>query len=120
MSGTGLNDAARSALALLMAVAEPGDPRVGAALDRWGARDLIDRVREGGGGFPGARAMRLRLEAVSGAEQLARAGSVGAMLVARGDPDWPTQLDDLGPGRPYGLWTHGSIALRPALLRSVA
>lgn len=120
MSGTHENDNAQHALAVLMAVTEPGDPRLGAALDRWGAGELIDRVREGGGGFPGARAMRLRLEAASGAEQLARAASLGAVLVARGDPDWPTQLDDLGPGRPYGLWAHGSIALRPALLRSAA
>lgn len=115
-----MSEAEQIALALLMAVAEPGDATVGKALDRWGAGELVDRVRDGCGGFPGARAMRLRLEGRSGAEQLARAEVVGAVLVARGGPDWPTQLDDLGAGRPYGLWTRGSVPLRPVLLRSVA
>ncbi|HUR72791.1 MAG TPA: DNA-processing protein DprA [Sporichthya sp.] len=110
----------RRALALLMTVTEPGDPKVGAALDRWGAPELIDRVRSGCGGFPGARAMRLRLDGASGHDQLARADAVGAVLVARGDSDWPTQLDDLGEGRPYGVWTRGAVPLRPMLLRSVA
>jgi DNA processing protein len=115
-----VRDAERRALALLMTVTEPGEPRVGAALDQWGAVELIDRVRAGCGGFPGARAMRVRLEGATGDDQLARAETVGAVLVARGDPDWPTQLDDLGEGRPYALWSRGTAALRPMLLRSVA
>ncbi len=116
----GMTEEDRLALALLMAVAEPGDPKVGEALDRWGARELVDRVRDGCGGFPGARAMRLRLAGVRGEEQLARAEVVGAVLVVRGGPDWPTQLDDLGAGRPLALWTRGSAPLRPMLLRSAA
>lgn len=110
----------RTALALLMAVTEPGDPKVGEALDRWGPVELIERVRDGAGGFPGARAIRLRLDGADVAAQLARADVMGAVLLGRNDPGWPTQLDDLGAGRPYGLWTLGPVSLRPALLRSVA
>jgi DNA processing protein len=108
------------ALAALMAAAEPGDATVGEALDRWGAVELVDRVRAGCGGFPGAKALRLRLAAVDGREQVARAGAMGSVLVPRDHPDWPTQLNDLGSGRPYALWVRGSEALRPALLRSAA
>jgi DNA processing protein len=114
----------RVALAVLMSIAEPGDTTVGEALDRWGAVELLDRVVTGCGGFPGARALRLRLDGVGpdlrGEEQVARAGATGAVLVPRGHPDWPSQLDDLGPGRPYALWVRGSEPLRPALLRSAA
>lgn len=108
------------ALAALMAAGEPGDTTVGEALDRWGALELVDRVRAGCGGFPGAKALRLRLEGVDGREQVARAGALGSVLVPRDHPDWPTQLNDLGTGRPYALWVRGSEALRPALLRSAA
>ncbi len=110
----------QEALAALLAAAEPGDARLGTELDRWGPAELVHRVRSGCGGFPGASALRRRLETVDGAEQLGRAGALDAVLVARGDPDWPTQLDDLGDSRPLALWLRGSAALRPALLRSAA
>ncbi|GAA0632245.1 DNA-processing protein DprA [Sporichthya brevicatena] len=110
----------QEALAALLAAAEPGDARLGTELDRWGPVELVRRVRTGCGGFPGAAALRRRLETVDGAEQLGRAAALDAVLVARGDPDWPTQLDDLGDSRPLALWLRGSVALRPALLRSAA
>lgn len=120
MTGSARPDEPLSALALLMTAAEPGDPQIGEGLDRWGPVELLERVRAGHGGFPAARAMRLRLEAGDARAQLGRAAALGAVLVARDDRGWPTQLDDLGPGRPYGLWTHGSVPLRPVLARSVA
>ena len=44
----------------------------------------------------------------------------GIRLVCPGDPEWPSQLDALGAGRPWGLWVRGHIDLRFACLRSVS
>lgn len=111
---------ARLATATLIRIAEPGDAKLGAALERLGPQALIAAIRSGGGGIPHGRAMRLRLASVDGAAEFTRARQVGARLVLPGEADWPTQLDDLGPARPYGLWLRGCGPLRPALLRSVA
>ena len=35
------------------------------------------------------------------------AATCGAWLVTPADPLWPSQLNDLGPARPYGLWCRG-------------
>jgi len=44
----------------------------------------------------------------------------GIRLVCPGDPEWPSQLEDLGDARPYALWLRGSADLRFSCLRSVA
>ncbi len=44
----------------------------------------------------------------------------GARLIIPGDPEWPTQLDQLGRSRPLGLWAHGNADLRFSCLQSVA
>jgi DNA processing protein len=36
----------------------------------------------------------------------------GIRLICPGDPDWPSQLDDLGSARPYALWARGAGDLR--------
>lgn len=46
---------------------------------------------------------RLRPESL-----LDRAHAAGARLVIEGDAEWPTQLDDLGPQRPWALWVRGT------------
>ncbi|MER5650350.1 DNA-processing protein DprA [Streptosporangium sp. NPDC002524] len=51
---------------------------------------------------------------------LAEGERIGARLVVPGDPEWPTQLDDLGDTRPYALWLHGDADLRFSCIRSVA
>ena len=66
--------------------------------------------RAGCGGFPGAKAMRLRLEGVCGEEQVARAEAVGAVLVARGDADWPTQLDIGGKSYRFKVAPGGTLS----------
>lgn len=63
---------------------------------------------------------RARLEAADPAADLAAGERVGARLVVPGMLEWPTQLDELGPGRPLGLWLHGTADLRYSCLRSVA
>jgi len=44
----------------------------------------------------------------------------GTRLVIPGDAEWPSQLDVLGPARPWGLWVRGHADLRYACLRSVS
>jgi DNA processing protein len=45
---------------------------------------------------------------------------VGGRFLCPGEGDWPGQLDDLGDGRPLGLWVRGPASLRLWALRSVA
>jgi DNA processing protein len=44
----------------------------------------------------------------------------GYRLVCPDEPEWPTQLDDLGEARPIVLWVRGVADLRFACLRSVS
>ncbi|NUS08170.1 MAG: DNA-protecting protein DprA, partial [Nonomuraea sp.] len=62
----------------------------------------------------------VRLAASNPAADLEAGEQAGARLIIPGDPEWPTQLDDLGPSRPLGLWLHGTADLRFACLKSVA
>ncbi|GAA2860298.1 hypothetical protein GCM10010517_18920 [Streptosporangium fragile] len=91
------------------------------------------RPGDGGSSLPGERDARLaarldrmiaswaaRLETADAGRDLADGERVGARLVIPGDPEWPTQLDDLGDARPYALWLHGDADLRFSCLRSVA
>lgn len=61
-----------------------------------------------------------RLEAADPGRDLRDGEREGARLVIPGDPEWPTQLDDLADARPYALWLHGEADLRFSCLRSVA
>lgn len=110
----------RAARALLMRIAEPAQPRIGAAVDRWGAAGVLDRIRTGRANLPDAAAMRTRMFGLDPLEELAAGAAVGAYLICPGEPTWPSQLDDLGPARPLGLWCRGGAELRSSLLDSVA
>ncbi|MGJ6963901.1 DNA-processing protein DprA [Streptosporangium sp. G11] len=61
-----------------------------------------------------------RLKTADPERDLAEGERIGARLVVPGDPEWPTQLDDLGDSRPHALWLHGDADLRFSCLRSVA
>ncbi|WP_228011131.1 DNA-processing protein DprA [Nonomuraea phyllanthi] len=65
-------------------------------------------------------AWHARLAAANPAADLEAGEKAGARLIIPGSPEWPTQLDQLGPGRPLGLWLHGSADLRFSCLKSVA
>ncbi|WP_250563445.1 DNA-processing protein DprA [Sphaerisporangium fuscum] len=65
-------------------------------------------------------AWRARLRNADPLADLAEGERSGARLIIPGDVEWPTQLDDLGPERPLGLWLHGVGDLRFSCLRSVA
>ncbi len=128
---------------------EPGDGASGPSGERPLRHDASEAVRHGrpsvsGGRSAGGRsgtdngseaardgrlAARLdrmvaswvaRLKTADPARDLAEGERIGARLVVPGDPEWPTQLDDLGDSRPYALWLHGDADLRFSCLRSVA
>jgi DNA processing protein len=110
----------REARALLARIAEPADPRLGELLDDLGPVEVLAGLAAGALRIPGAAAMRARLEDADGAAELERGAAAGARFVCPGEDGWPTQLDDLGAGRPFGLWVRGELPLRTHLLRSVA
>lgn len=111
-----LTDAERLARAALSRIVEPGDEAVGALLDRHGPVETLARLLHG----PAGEGFRARALGSDPATDLDHARSLGARLVCPGEPEWPTQLDDLGPGRPIGLWVRGTASLRLLALRSVA
>jgi DNA processing protein len=128
---SGTDRLARLSLSFL---AEPGDPPLGALLGCCGPAEIVAAVSSDGDpgvvlpaasrGIPGlSRAVgrwRARLGQVPSAARLAAWESSGMRLVCPGDPEWPTQLDDLGDARPVVLWLRGSADLRFACLRSVS
>lgn len=126
-------DEERLARALLTRIAEPGDELLGRLITRLGATGAVDAVRAGrlpetGAADPGGRAVwerrfaawRARLPDADPARTLAAFEARHGRLVCPGDPEWPSQLDDLGDARPYALWIRGDQDLRFGCLRSVA
>lgn len=51
---------------------------------------------------------------------LDRGYAAGARIVVPSDPDWPRQLDALGPRRPWALWVRGAALRALCERRSVA
>lgn len=88
--------------------AEAGGPdRVAMRLTAIAARRTVDRMRSRRAALPSPA----RLEAWQ---------REGYRLVCPGEPEWPTQLDDLGDARPIVLWVRGTADLRFGCLRSVS
>jgi DNA processing protein len=63
---------------------------------------------------------RVRLPELPSRDQVLAASSAGIRLICPGDPEWPSQLADLGDEQPYALWLRGNADLRFSCLRSVA
>jgi DNA processing protein len=63
---------------------------------------------------------RARLGQVPSAGRLTGWARDGLRLMCPGEPEWPTQLDDLGDTRPVALWLRGTADLRYASIRSVS
>jgi DNA processing protein len=124
----------RLARIMLSVVADPGDPVLGALLQSCDPADITRALAAAadpraalpaaGGevsGLPRAfERWRARLDQVPSAGRLAAWERSGLRLVCPGEAEWPSQLDDLGPGRPVVLWLRGSADLRYACLRSVS
>ncbi|MER7672710.1 DNA-processing protein DprA [Kitasatospora sp. NPDC096128] len=116
----------RLARVLLNRLSEPGDAVVGRWLGELPAVEVVRAIREGAvPDHPGLDTARLaayqaRLPGLDPAVDLKRVRDVGGRFIIPGDTEWPSQLDDLGDGRPIGLWTAGTGSLRLLALRSVA
>ena len=82
------------------------------------AVEVVDRIRSGETEL--RERAELRLASADPAGDLARVAEVGGRFIVPGDLEWPGQLDDLGDGRPWGLWVRGTADLRLSMLRSVA
>jgi DNA processing protein len=127
-------DGERRARVALSFLADAGDPVLGAALRARTATEVMAAVAgadtDGGAVLESvpesaalARALtrwRSRLGWLPSVATLAAWQDSGMRLVIPGDPEWPTQLDDLGNARPLVLWLRGTADLRYACLRSVA
>jgi DNA processing protein len=105
-------------------IADPGDEVIGRALEERGAQEVLRALRAGQA-LPGASprrtdGYRTRSARADPERDLDTAHRTGARFLCPQDPDWPRQLDDLGPQRPYGLWVRGQPSLRLWALRSVA
>jgi DNA processing protein len=107
-------DADRRARIALSLLVEPGDAKVGAAVQSDGAAAVAAAVARRR--VP-QRSATVLDEAVTA--QLERAAIVGAVCLVPGSSGWPSQLDDLGDGAPVLLWVRGD-SLRSDLLRSVS
>lgn len=124
----------RLARVALSYLAEPGDPDLGVLLRACSPAEVLEAVTssaEPRAALPAAnydlpglgRALgrwRARLPRVPQPVQLAALADSGSRLVCPGEPEWPTQLDDLGDARPLLLWLRGAADLRFACLRSVS
>ncbi|ANP49756.1 DNA processing protein [Streptomyces griseochromogenes] len=109
----------------LARVVEPGDEVGGRWLREFGVREVVRRLRGGAEPLPGVSGTRWAgLVARAGRAEPERdlrvARAAGMRFVCPGDAEWPRQLDDLGDGRPTGLWVRGVPSLRMWALRSVA
>jgi DNA processing protein len=119
-----------------MRAADVGDAIMGRLVAQYGAASAVEAIRartlpaefvaqEARQARPPDLAARLnawhaRLAAANPAADLETGQKSGARLVIPGSPEWPTQLDQLGPSRPLGLWLHGTADLRFCCLKSVA
>ncbi|MFE2824734.1 DNA-processing protein DprA [Streptomyces sp. NPDC059271] len=119
------DDGERRARVTLSRVVEPGDEVCGRWVREVGAREAV-RWLSGGEGQPRGMTdshwagLRARAERADPEGDLGRAREAGVRFVCPGDSEWPAQLNDLGDGRPLGLWVRGLSSLRIWALRSVA
>lgn len=135
---TGPGRADRLARVAIMRMAEAGDAVMSRLIARFSPVGAMEQARRGVLDPDFAREEKERAEASRRHLDLGRhaaawaarytdpAGDLeqgmrrGARLVVPGDVEWPTQLDDLGQARPFGLWVDGQANLRFSCLRSVS
>src|SRR6202007_3025815 len=127
-------DGERRARVALSFLGQPGDPVIGAALRPRSSAELLALVTGADAdgeallaGQPEEAALsralprwRDRLGEVPTVSRLAAWQQAGLRVIAPGDAEWPTQLDDLGDARPLILWARGAADLRFACLNSVS
>ncbi|GEC06473.1 hypothetical protein SSP24_41280 [Streptomyces spinoverrucosus] len=109
----------------LTRVLEPGDEVAGRWVRELGVGEVVRQLRGGGVPLAGVSDKRwagllARARWAEPERDLEMARAVGVRFVCPGETEWPGQLDDLGDGRPLGLWVRGRASLRMWALRSVA
>jgi len=104
----------REACLLLAHAVEPADSRIGRLVSKAGVVGALDRLLEAD------TPIRARLASINPGEAESRADRLGIRIVVRDEPEWPSQLDDLGEARPFALWVQGAAHLRLACVRSAA
>ncbi len=121
MTETRLNKlSSRHALAAWSGIAEPGDTRIGALVERkgpvgalsWAASAFVEPNVEETAGPPWRlvhERIRLRLENLDLERELKALSSLGGVLITKGDADWPAALDALGSAAPFALWVLGRL-----------
>ncbi len=131
---TGPDEPQRRALAALSFLADPADRTLGALLRHRTASEVLAAVTgdeperqaimtarlEVPGLGRGLERWRKRAGLLPAKAELAGWEREGLRLTFPGDPEWPTQLDDLGDARPLLLWVRGHVDLRYACLTSVS
>lgn len=127
-------DAERRARVTLSFLADPGDVVLGAGLRMRSATEILALTTGAGSAGDIALALdpetdelskamrkwRRRISLVPPAGRLTAWQESGLRLVIPGDPEFPSQLDDLGDARPLLLWVQGAADLRYACLRSAS
>lgn len=125
----GPDPAERAARLALSRLAEPGDDRLADLIEVMGVVEVFDRLRRGRLVHACAASWSARLSTLDVHRDAERGHAVGARWVIPGDPEWPTQLDDLAvlrsAGRsdhatPMGLWVRGAASLRTVALTGVS
>jgi DNA processing protein len=93
----------------------------GIAPDVPAAADSLDKARVARSSLRRAiERWRVRLPELPSPADVIAFGRSGIRLVCPGNPEWPSQLADLGDAQPYALWLRGRADLRFSCLRSVA
>ena len=97
----------RAARLRLSQLAEPGDERLGAAVEQHGSVEVLARIEGSDRSLGGVEHYRARL-AVDPDEPIRRLDELGGRYLIPGDGEWPTQLMALGPQAPLGLYVLGA------------
>lgn len=128
-----------AALVAWSAMAEPADDAAGALVSSIGAADALEWVRGGAQDLSAAvvslrgRCPREVAEAavlaherwqrrlvVADEPHARRASSIGAAVLTRGAPGWPSSMADLGTAEPFALYVRGHADLDDAWRKGVA
>jgi DNA processing protein len=109
------SDDERLARATLSCAVEPGDGITSSLIREVGAVRALEQSREPKAGSR----LPERIDEVDPVRQLEQADRCGIRFLVPGDPEWPTQLDELDDaitdqgfgGTPPGLWVRGPMPL---------
>jgi DNA processing protein len=106
--------------ASVLAACWPPAPEFDLASGEAGCPDRVEVRLTASSARRTAERMRSRRAALPSPARIEAWQRDGYRLVCPGEPEWPTQLDDLGDARPIVLWVRGCADLRFACLRSVS